>query len=136
MTTLTSTDKASSDLRIEAAAATGVFGVPTAVVGFFCAVAVVVLLGALSSVVYSKAVAALGAVETALWTATVPAVTTLLAGFVLDETPTALALVGVVMVSAGMAISARGRKQAGHVRGHEHRRVMLTEEERSWWGQS
>ena len=43
MTALTSTASSSSDLRIEAAAAKGIFGRPTAVVGFFCAVAVVVL---------------------------------------------------------------------------------------------
>lgn len=67
-----------------------------------------VLMGAVSIFVYSRAVAALGAVETALFTAAVPCVTTLAAVFLLHEIPSALALCGVVVVTAGMAISVKG----------------------------
>jgi drug/metabolite transporter (DMT)-like permease len=64
-----------------------------------------VLIGAVSIFVYSRAVAALGAQETALFTAAVPCVTTVAAVFLLGEIPSAVAIVGVVVVTIGMAIS-------------------------------
>jgi drug/metabolite transporter (DMT)-like permease len=68
-----------------------------------------VLLGAVSIFVYARAVASLGAVDTALFTAAVPCVTTLGAFFILGETPSALAFCGVVIVTAGMAVSMKSR---------------------------
>ena len=68
-----------------------------------------VLIGAVSIFVYSRAVAALGAVETALFTAAVPCATTLAAVFLLYEIPSVLALCGVVVVTAGMVISVKGQ---------------------------
>jgi drug/metabolite transporter (DMT)-like permease len=64
-----------------------------------------VLIGAVSIFVYSRAVAALGAVDTALFTAAVPCVTTIAAVFLLGEVPTPAAIAGVVIVTTGMAIS-------------------------------
>lgn len=64
-----------------------------------------VLIGAASIFVYSRAVAALGAVQTALFTAAVPAVTTMAAIFVLAERPSSAVLFGVVLVTVGMALA-------------------------------
>lgn len=64
-----------------------------------------VLVGAVSIFVYTRAVAALGAVETALFTAAVPCVTTISAVFLLDELPSPIAIFGVVVVTLGMGIS-------------------------------
>jgi drug/metabolite transporter (DMT)-like permease len=64
-----------------------------------------VLLGVLSIFVYTRAVASLGAQQTALFTAAVPCITTVLAAFLLKEMPSSAALLGVVMVTAGMAIA-------------------------------
>ena len=74
------------------------------------------LIGAVSIFVYSKAVALLGATRIALLTAAVPCVTTVAAGFLLHEIPSALALSGVGLVTAGMIMScaprsARERRQ-------------------------
>lgn len=69
------------------------------------------LIGALSVFVYSRAVATLGAVETALFTAAVPGVTTIAAVFLLGEAPSGMAWGGVVTVTAGMAISLNGGNQ-------------------------
>lgn len=79
-----------------------------------------VLIGAVSIFVYSRAVATLGAVETALFTAAVPCVTTISAVFLLGEVPSAMGLGGVVIVTVGMAISSNGRNQPSRVRGLEH----------------
>lgn len=64
-----------------------------------------VLIGAASIFVYSQAVAHLGAIDTALFTAAVPCVTTVAAIFLLSEVPSPLALSGVVIVTMGMAIA-------------------------------
>lgn len=64
-----------------------------------------VLIAALSIYLYSKAVASLGTTDTALFTAAVPCVTTVAAVFLLGETPGAMAVAGVLIVTAGMAIS-------------------------------
>ena len=66
-----------------------------------------VLVGAVSIFVYSRAVASLGAVETALFTAAVPCVTTIAAVFLLGEVPSALVWGGVAVVTVGMAVSMR-----------------------------
>ncbi|WP_341643884.1 DMT family transporter [Thauera sp. SDU_THAU2] len=68
-----------------------------------------VLIGAVSIFVYSRAVASLGAVDTALFTAAVPCVTTIAAFFMLGEVPSPLALCGVLIVTAGMAISMKSQ---------------------------
>jgi drug/metabolite transporter (DMT)-like permease len=64
-----------------------------------------VLIGAASIFVYSRAVASLGAVETALFTAAVPCLTTIAATFLLGEIPSAAAMVGVAIVTLGMAVA-------------------------------
>ena len=66
-----------------------------------------VLIGVGSIFVYSQAVARLGAIETALFTAAVPCITTVTAIFLLNEMPGAFAIVGVVMVTLGMAVAMR-----------------------------
>jgi drug/metabolite transporter (DMT)-like permease len=67
-----------------------------------------VLIGAVSIFIYTRAVATLGAVETALFTAAVPSVTTLAAVFLLHESPSHLAMSGVAVVTIGMAIALKG----------------------------
>jgi drug/metabolite transporter (DMT)-like permease len=64
-----------------------------------------VLIGAASIFVYSRAVASLGAIETALFTAAVPCVTTIAAIFLLAETPSLAAIAGVAIVTVGMAVA-------------------------------
>lgn len=71
-----------------------------------------VLIGALSIFVYTRAVAALGAVQTALFTAAVPCVTTFGALLLLGEVPTHVALGGVALVTAGMGVAMRYGAQA------------------------
>lgn len=66
-----------------------------------------VLIGAVSIFVYTRAVAALGAAEMALFTAAVPCVTTLAAIPLLAERPTATALAGVGAVTLGMIAAMR-----------------------------
>lgn len=66
-----------------------------------------VLLGAVSAFIYARAVATLGAADTALFTAAVPCVTTVAAFFMLGEVPTLWVACGVLAVTAGMAISIR-----------------------------
>lgn len=68
-----------------------------------------VLIGAISIFVYSRAVASLGAVDTSLFTAAVPCVTTIAAFFLLEEVPSALAICGVLVVTIGMAISMKSQ---------------------------
>lgn len=68
-----------------------------------------VLIGAIGIFIYSRAVATLGAVETALFTAAIPCVTTLAAVLLLGEVPSAMAVVGVVIVTVGMALSMTGQ---------------------------
>lgn len=69
-----------------------------------------VLIGALSIFVYTRAVAALGAAETALFTAAVPCVTTLAAIPVLSEVPSPVAFAGVGVVTLGMLVAMRGQR--------------------------
>lgn len=63
------------------------------------------LVGAVSILLYTRAVAALGAAETALFTAAVPCVTTVAAIPLLGERPTDGALAGVAAVTAGLLVS-------------------------------
>lgn len=67
-----------------------------------------VLIGAVANIIYSRAVASLGALETALFTAAVPCVTMTGAVLLLGEQPGVLAIVGVVAVTVGMALSLKG----------------------------
>lgn len=70
-----------------------------------------VIIGAVSIFVYTQAVAALGASETALFTAAVPSVTTLAAVPLLGEVSQPLAALGVGMVTLGMVVGlSRGRE--------------------------
>jgi drug/metabolite transporter (DMT)-like permease len=62
-----------------------------------------VLIGAVSIFVYTRAVASLGAVETALFTAAVPCVTTIAAVPLLGEIPSAIAWGGVVIITIGIS---------------------------------
>ncbi len=66
-----------------------------------------VFIGAVSIFVYTRAVASLGAAQTALFTAAVPCVTTIAAALLLAEQPTVLALCGVGIVTAGMLVAMR-----------------------------
>lgn len=65
------------------------------------------LLGAFSIFIYTRAVVLLGAAETALFTAAVPCLTTILAIPLLSEFPSLAAVVGVAMVTIGMVVSMR-----------------------------
>ncbi len=65
------------------------------------------LIGAVSIFVYTRAVATLGAAETALFAAAVPCVTTLAAIPLLSEIPTPASLAGVAVVTAGMLVGLR-----------------------------
>ena len=69
-----------------------------AVQGFFHGA----LFGAASIFIYSRAVASLGAVETAMFTAAVPCIITVAAFFLMDEMPTSIVLLCVAVVSVGM----------------------------------
>lgn len=64
-----------------------------------------VLIGAVSILVYTRAVTALGPERTALFTAAVPCVTTVGAALLLHERPTATAALGVAVVTVGMIAS-------------------------------
>lgn len=66
-----------------------------------------ILIGAGSIFVYSMAVHILGAVETALFTAAVPCVTTIAAIFLLSEIPSVFSIVGVGFVTLGMIVAMR-----------------------------
>lgn len=71
-----------------------------------------VLIGTVSIFVYTNAVARLGPTTTSLFTAAVPCVTTLAAIPLLGETPSSVALSGVVIVTLGMAVGLRARAPA------------------------
>ncbi|SAI73640.1 Predicted permease%2C DMT superfamily [Bordetella ansorpii] len=64
-----------------------------------------VLVGVVALLVYTRAVAVLGAQTTALFTAAVPCMTTLGALALLGEMPSAAAWAGVAVVTAGMAVA-------------------------------
>lgn len=66
-----------------------------------------VLIGAVSIFVYTRAVATLGPATTALFTAAVPCITTLLAVPLLSETPSPAAVCGVGAVTLGMGLALR-----------------------------
>ena len=68
-----------------------------------------VVIGVLSIFIYSRAVAVLGAVETALFTTAVPGVTVLGAFLFLGESPGILAAAGVLIVTIGMVISVKSQ---------------------------
>jgi drug/metabolite transporter (DMT)-like permease len=69
------------------------------------------LIGAVSIFVYTRAVAALGPATTALFTAAVPCVTTLVAVPLLSEFPSSTSTIGVAIVTLGMIIGLRYRRQ-------------------------
>ncbi|HVY31068.1 MAG TPA: DMT family transporter [Polyangiaceae bacterium] len=62
-----------------------------------------VLVGAVSIFVYTRAVSSLGPTVSSLFTAAVPCLTTLMAIPLLSETPSGLALLGMAIVTVGMA---------------------------------
>jgi len=97
-----------------------------------------VLIGAVSIFVYSRAVAALGARDTALFTAAVPCVTTIAAAFLLGEVPGAMATGGVLTVTAGMALSFRERGRASPAcdRLQGPRPFAPSRNYQSWWERS
>lgn len=66
-----------------------------------------VLIGALSIFIYTRAVALLGAVEVAYFTAMVPGLTTFGAWLLLGEPPGAMALAGLGLVTFGMILGLR-----------------------------
>jgi drug/metabolite transporter (DMT)-like permease len=61
-----------------------------------------VVVGALSILIYTRAVNSLGAAQTALFTAAVPGLTTVAAVPILNEIPSPLAVVGLAVVTVGM----------------------------------
>lgn len=69
-----------------------------------------VLIGAVSIFVYTRAVAALGAAETALFTAAVPCITTLAGIPLLCEVPNGRAWAGVASVTLGLVLSIRQQR--------------------------
>jgi drug/metabolite transporter (DMT)-like permease len=68
------------------------------------------LIGALSTYVYTTAIARLGPQRTSVLAAAVPCVTTLGAVALLDESPSALVLAGVVLVTVGVLVALRRPK--------------------------
>jgi drug/metabolite transporter (DMT)-like permease len=66
------------------------------------------LIGVASPFLYSRAVASLGAAETAVFTAAVPCVTVVAAIFLLGEAPSSAAILGAVIVTIGMAAALKG----------------------------
>jgi drug/metabolite transporter (DMT)-like permease len=64
-----------------------------------------VVVGALSILIYTRAVNSLGAAQTALFTAAVPCLTTLGAIPLLGEIPSQLAASGLAIVTVGMVIA-------------------------------
>jgi len=66
-----------------------------------------VLIGAVSIFVYTRAVAALGPAQTALFAAAVPCVTTIAAVPLLSETPSIAAAIGVGVATLGMVVALR-----------------------------
>lgn len=62
-------------------------------------------IGTTSIFIYSPAVARLGPIETAMFTAAVPCVTAIAAIYFLSEIPAALSLGGVVIMPIGMAVT-------------------------------
>jgi len=66
-----------------------------------------VLIGAVSIFVYTRAVAALGPAQTALFTAAVPCITTIAAVPLLAESPSVAGAIGVGVVTLGMIVALR-----------------------------
>jgi len=79
------------------------------------------LIGAVSVFVYAKAVAVLGAARTALLSAAVPCVTTVAAGLLLHEIPSAFAVAGIALVTAGVTVSMRPGRRDERRRRDAHR---------------
>jgi drug/metabolite transporter (DMT)-like permease len=71
------------------------------------------LIGAVSIVVYTRAVAALGPTTPALFAAAVPILTTLAAIPLLAEFPSRVALAGVAVVTLGMLVAVQRRSRRG-----------------------
>ena len=68
-----------------------------------------VLIGAVSILVYTRAVASLGPATTTVFASAVPVLTTLGAMLLLSELPSRAALAGVTVVTAGMLVAGRTR---------------------------
>lgn len=68
-----------------------------------------VLIGALSIFIYTRAVTLLGSAEIAMFTASVPLVTTLGGYLLLDEWPSASVLMGLALVTSGLFLGLRHR---------------------------
>lgn len=64
-----------------------------------------VLIGIVSGLLYTRAVALLGASTTALFTAAVPCITALAGIWLLDETPSLLVWLGIACVTTGMLVA-------------------------------
>ncbi|HEY5944035.1 MAG TPA: DMT family transporter [Kofleriaceae bacterium] len=71
-----------------------------------------VLIGAVSILVYTRALAALGPTTTALFTASVPCVTTVGGALLLHERPSIGAVLGVVVITLGMLVAVWPRRSA------------------------
>ncbi|HSD90433.1 MAG TPA: DMT family transporter [Kofleriaceae bacterium] len=71
-----------------------------------------VLIGAVSILVYTRAVAALGPATAALFTASVPCLTTVGGVLLLHERPSSGAVLGIVIVTFGMLVTAWPRRPA------------------------
>jgi drug/metabolite transporter (DMT)-like permease len=66
-----------------------------------------VLIGCVSVFLYTQAVALLGAIETSLFTAAIPCITTVSAIFLLGEFPSAYVVAGVAIVTLGMVVAVK-----------------------------
>lgn len=71
-----------------------------------------VLIGVVSVLAYTKAVAFLGARDTAMFTALVPIMTTLAGAWLLGETVTTIACLGVAGTTAGMLVAMRATAES------------------------
>ena len=76
-----------------------------------------VLIGAVSIFVYTRAVAALGAAQAALFTAAVPCITAVAAIPLLSEVPSGLGWAGVAAVTLGMVLAMRTGALSGQAAG-------------------
>jgi drug/metabolite transporter (DMT)-like permease len=74
------------------------------------------LVGAVSIFVYSKTIVILGTTKTAVLTAAVPCITTLLAIPLLHESPSLFVLSGIALITTGMVVSLQPRRARSSTR--------------------
>lgn len=79
-----------------------------------------VLIGIVSGLLYTRAVALLGASTTALFTAAVPCITALTGIWLLDEIPSLMAWLGIACVTTGLVVAMYFGKSVARQPGYKH----------------